>query len=30
MIHDDINEADRYIDVLEKLITIIESKKKWN
>jgi len=28
MIHDDINEADRYIDVLEKLITIIESKKK--
>jgi len=27
IIHDDINEADRYIEVLEKLIIIIESKK---
>jgi len=28
MIHDDVNEADRYIEILEKLIIIIESKKK--
>jgi len=28
MIHDDINEADRYIEILEKLIIIIESKKR--
>jgi len=27
IIHDDINEADRYIVVLEKLIFIIESKR---
>ncbi|SFV60726.1 hypothetical protein MNB_SV-6-1883 [hydrothermal vent metagenome] len=27
IIHDDINEADRYISVLEKLIKVVESAK---
>ena len=26
IIHDDINEADRYIDILEKLIEVIQSR----
>jgi HEPN domain-containing protein len=28
IIHDDINEADRYIVILEKLIELIENKRK--